>query len=324
MRQPFRRASLYVNLLLVTEAVIGLLILAATAYYHALFTGYLSEIECRLVSGYLSAIYVFGAQLLVTFLCSIAMWRRIWRRRCTPNVRLLLSMWGFYSCVIIASGFVCIWSLYRGIDVLENAAESSLSRGIDMYYSCPEWKLLWDGLQWRKECCGVHGYRDWMTADWMPRLEDNCSSTVLAPYACCRRSCDSCSTNFLPGEGQSIGGDTRQPFPALTVDAIHANGCLPAFVDAVWSLFYVLLALWVLALKFLIVLCCMAKFILHRQNDDCDNVALTDEEGHPLVVVKYPCNVRCVAIGEDDLGSDIALDVNYCNCTELDNEQCGH
>nr|ABY55466.1 Tsp33B [Drosophila mauritiana] len=326
MRQPFRRASIYLHLLLITEAVIGLLILVVTAYYHTVLSGYLSEIECRLVYGYLFGIYVFGAQVVVTFLCSIAMWRRIWRRRCTPNIRLLLSVWAFYSCVIIASGFGCIWNLYRGVDVLENAADTSLTRGIDMYYSCPEWKLLWDGLQWHKECCGVHGYKDWMNAEWMPRRENNCTSMVLAPFACCKRSCDSCFNNFLPGEGQSIGGNSRQPFPALTVDSINANGCLPAFVGAVWNCFYILMALWVLALKFLIVLCCMTKFIVHRQNegDGCDNVGLTDDDGHPLVVVKYPCNVRCVTIAEDDLVSDNVPDVNYCNCTEMDDEPCGY
>lgn len=31
----------------------------------------------------------------------------------------------------------------------------------------------------------------------------------------------------------------------------------------------------------------MTKFIVHRQNegDGCDNVGLTDDDGHPLVVV---------------------------------------
>lgn len=249
MQLPFRRAHIYVTLLLITEAVIGVLILAVTAYYHKLFTGYLSQIECRLVYGYLFGVYMFGAQLTVIFLCSILMWRRLWRRRCTPNVRLLLDVWLFYSCVIIAAGFGCVWSIYRSVDVLENAAETSLIRGIDMYYTCPEWKLLWDSLQWHKECCGVHSYRDWANADWMPR-QDNFSLTVLAPYTCCKRSCESCFSNFLPSAGQPTG--RQKPFPALTVASINENGCLPVFNHAVWNYFYILLGLWVMALKFLV------------------------------------------------------------------------
>ncbi|EDV31398.1 uncharacterized protein Dana_GF15335 [Drosophila ananassae] len=318
MRQPFRRASLYVTLLLITEAVIGFLFLVISAYYHVLLTSYLDEIETRLVLGYVFGLYMYGAQLVVTFLVSISMWRRLWRRRCTPNVHLILAVWLFYSCVIIASGFGCVWNLYRGVDVLESAAETSLIRGIDLYYSFPEWKLLWDGLQWHKECCGVHDYKDWMNADWMPRQEDNCSLTILAPYACCKRSCESCYTNYSPGGGISEG----RPIPALTVDSINTNGCLPVFNGAVTNFVYILLALWALSLKFLIMLCCISKYILNRQNqgDGCDNVGLSDDDGHPLVVVKYPCNVRCVTIGEDDLGSDIAP--NYCNCNEVDEDHC--
>ncbi|KAH8412248.1 hypothetical protein KR009_000809 [Drosophila setifemur] len=338
MRQPFRRAPVYVALLLISEAFLGLLILAVTGYYHRLLTGYLAEIESRLTYGYLFGIYVFGVQLVVTFLCSISMWQRLWQRRCTPNVRLLLNIWLFYSCVIISSGFGCVWNLYRGVEVLRTAAETSLIRGIDMYYSCPEWKLLWDGLQWHKECCGVHGYKDWMMADWMPEQVDNCSSVILAPYACCKRACNSCYNHFAPG-AQSEG---RQPFPALTMDSINTDGCLPIFCRALMSFVYILLALWALALKFLvgalttltpnstpisnpannlqIMLCCMTKYILHRQNegDGCDHAGLADDEGHPLVVVKYPSNVRCVTIGEDDLASDMAP--NYCNCTDADEE----
>lgn len=34
-------------------------------------------------------------------------------------------------------------------------------------------------------------------------------------------------------------------------------------------------------------LCCISKYILNRQNqgDGCDNVGLSDDDGHPLVVV---------------------------------------
>ncbi|KAH8248864.1 hypothetical protein KR032_003905 [Drosophila birchii] len=320
MQQPFRRANIYIALLLITEALIGVVILAVTAYYHKLLTGYLSEIQCRLIYGYLFGVYMFGIQLAVIFLCSILMWRRLWKRRCTPNVRLLLDVWLFYSCVIIAAGFGCVWVIYRGVDVLENAAQTSLIRGIDMYYSSPEWKLLWDGLQWDKECCGVKSYKDWANADWMPRREGNRSFSILAPYTCCKRSCENCF-NFLPGVGHRW-----QAFPPLTVESINMNGCLPVFGRALWSYLYILLGLWVLALKFLIIICCLTKYILTRQNlgDGCYSNGYSDDDGYPLVVVKYPANVRCVTIGEEDLASDNAPEVNYCNCSELDDEQCGY
>ncbi|XP_033248910.1 tetraspanin-15 [Drosophila miranda] len=331
MRQPFRNASIYIILLLVIEAVIGVLLITVTAYYHLALTGYLSEIECRMVHGYLLNIYIFGAQLILTFLCSLSMWRRLWKRRSTPNIQLLLSIWLFYSCIIVGSGLATVWNVYRSAEVFENGAETSLIRGIDMYYSCPEWKLLWDGLQLRKECCGVHSYKDWMNADWMPQLEgnDSCSTAggttaILAPYTCCKRGSQSItSQDTLVGEQQ---GNSRQPFPSFTLNSIHTNGCLPVFTKALWRFLYIMLGLGLLSLKFLVMLCFLTKFILQRQNesDGCDNVALTDDDGYPLVVVKYPSNVRCLVIGEDDLASDVAPDVHFCHCDDLTEDDCEH
>ncbi|XP_034473763.1 uncharacterized protein LOC117781142 [Drosophila innubila] len=321
MRQPFRKASVYIALLLIFEAFTGLLIIIITAIYQWILASYLDDIEFGLLFSYLFNVYIFGAQLVVTFLCSISLWNRLWKRRCTPNVRLMISIWLFYSCVIIASGFGTLWNLYYNIDVLENSAESALFRGIDEYYSNPEWKLLWDGLQLRKHCCGVHGYKDWMKADWMPRQVLNCSGkAVLAPIACSKKSHENSISNYMLGSEDSEG--RREPFPSLTLDSINTNGCLPVFTDVVWRYFYILLLFTLLALKFLIFLCCFIKYILQRQNvgDGCDNSGLTDEDGRPLVMVKYPRNVRCVIVGEDDLASDIAPDVAYCNCDDAEGE----
>ncbi|ALC38628.1 Tsp33B [Drosophila busckii] len=328
MREPFRKASVYITLLLILEAITGLLIIVVTAVYQSILSSYLEESERRLLFSYLFNIYIFGFQLVVTFLCSISLWNRLWRRRCTPNIRLMVSVWLFYSCVIIASGFGTLWNVYDNIDVLESSAESSLYRGIDEYYTCPEWKLLWDGLQLRKQCCGVHSYKDWMNAEWMPKPDENCthsSAKVLAPIACTKRCGDAfssianCQAN---GESYSNG----KPIPTLTIDSINTIGCLPVFSENSWKFFYILLGLTLMALKFLIFLCCFTKYILQRQNigDGCDNGGLTDEEGRPLVMVKYPRNVRCVVIGEDDLASDIAPDIAYCNCDEAAGESCNY
>ncbi|KAH8263338.1 hypothetical protein KR044_007582 [Drosophila immigrans] len=321
MRQPFRKASVYIALLLIFEAVTGLLIIIVTAIYQWILTSYLDDLENQLLFSYLFNVYIFGAQLVVSFLCSLSLWNRLWKRRCTPNVRLMISVWLFYCCVIIASGFGILLNLYYSIDVLENAAENSLYRGIDEYYTDPEWKLLWDGLQLRRQCCGVQNYKDWMKADWMPKPASNCpKKSILAPIACHKKTRNSTVPNYMPE------GEQQEPFPTLTIDAINTNGCLPVYTDFLWRYFYILLFLTLFALKFLIFLCCFTKYILQRQNvgDGSDNGGLTDEEGRPLVLVKYPRNVRCVILGEDDLASDIAPDVVYCNCNDDVGEQCDY
>ncbi|KAH8418756.1 hypothetical protein KR222_000412 [Zaprionus bogoriensis] len=320
MRQPFRKASVYIALLLILEVLVGLVIIIVTAIYQAILSNYLDDIEYRLVLSFLVNVYIFGAQLVVTFLCSLSLWNRLWKRRCTPNVRLMVSIWLFYSCVIIVSGFGTVWNLYYSMDVLENSAETSLLRGIDEYYSSPEWKLFWDGLQIRKQCCGVNSYKDWMDAEWMPKarcgLTGGNSKSVLAPIACSKKHAIHNIPNYmLIADDFSQRHAKRTLFPTLTIDKINVNGCLPIYTDAMWRYFYILLLLVLCALKFLIFICCFTKYILQRQNvGDGGDAGLTDEEGRPLVMVKYPRNVRCVVIGEEDLASDIVPD--YCSCDE--------
>lgn len=257
MHQPFRKASVYVCLLLILEALTGLVIIITTAVYQSILSSYLDDIEYRMVVSYFVNVYIFGAQLVVTFICSISLWNRLWKRRCTPNVRLMVALWLFYSCVIIASGFGTTWNIYYNMDVLENAAETSLLRGIDEYYSSPDWKLLWDGLQIRKQCCGVNSYKDWMEADWMPCTQkhggEKCDKPILAPIACTKKSAEPNIPNYmLTGEDYARKNTKRTMFPKLTLDMINANGCLPIFMSVIWRYFYILLFLVLIALKFLV------------------------------------------------------------------------
>lgn len=250
MRQPFHKASVYVAFLLILEAITGFVIIIVTGIYQMILSSFLGDIDQRLLLSYLVNIYVFGAQLIVTFLCSLSLWNRLWKRRCTPNVRLMISVWLFYSCVLITSGFGTVWNLYHNIDVLENSAEGSLLRGIDEYYSSPEWKLLWDGLQLRKQCCGVYNYKDWMNAEWMPlQLVNNSwrNRVVLAPIACSKRNCVS---KFVSHE--DYGQSKRMPVPSLTIDSINTAGCLSLFSQGLMRYFYIMLALALMALKFLV------------------------------------------------------------------------
>lgn len=256
MHQPFRKASVYIGLMLILEVLTGLGIIIVTAVYQFFLSSYLDDIECRLVMSYFVNVYIFGVQLIVTFICSISLWNRLWKRRCTPNIRLMIALWLFYSCIIIASGFGATWNIYYSMDVLENAAETSLLRGIDDYYSSPDWKLLWDGLQIRKQCCGVNSYRDWMEAEWMPRQTragQKCGKSVLAPIACTKRGAEPDIPNYmLMGEDFSQKNAKRPMFPKLTIDMINTSGCLPIFMKDLWRYFYILLFLVLLALKFLV------------------------------------------------------------------------
>lgn len=39
--------------------------------------------------------------------------------------------------------------------------------GMEKYYVDPLWRLQWDEYQVDEQCCGVEGFKDWLTREWM-------------------------------------------------------------------------------------------------------------------------------------------------------------
>ncbi|XP_053959546.1 uncharacterized protein LOC128864080 [Anastrepha ludens] len=329
MQEPFGRARVYLTVLLLSEVFLGLAIIIVTGIYQRILGAYMAGVERKMLGGQFFNTYILGFQLMVVYACSIAMWSSLWSRRCSPNVNLLLNLWMFFGFVVVFCGFGTIWSLITCADALENTAEMSLLKGIDLYYTCPEWKLLLDGLQYHKECCGVHSYKDWMKASWMPEEATQCQSagsgeTALAPYACCKHSCASCFENYIPRTDNSH-------IPYLTLSQINTEGCLPLFTNKMWEILYVLVALVLIAFKLDLIICCLAKYIIRKQADIdswcCENEACDDEEGKPMLVVKCP-PTRCVKFdGEENTNPQILTKLGKpseglndpCNCCSGDN-----
>ncbi|XP_067625283.1 uncharacterized protein Tsp33B [Eurosta solidaginis] len=322
MQEPFGRARVYLTMLLLSEVFLGLAIIIVTAVYQRILGAYMADVERKMLGGQFFNTYILGFQLIVVYACSIAMWASLWSRRCSPNINLLLNLWMFFCFVVVFCGFGTIWSLITCADALENTAEMSLLKGIDLYYTCPEWKLLWDGLQYHKECCGVHSYKDWMKASWMPAEATQCQTvgsgeTALAPYACCKHTCATCFENYIPRTDNSR-------IPYLTLSQINIEGCLPLFTNKMWEILYVLVALVLIAFKLDLIICCLAKYIIRKQSEiDCcsfDNSGCDEEDSRPMVVVKCP-TPRCVKFdGDEKMAPKIGKSCRGpCKCCSSDN-----
>ena len=167
MYETIPKIRLIINLLLILEVCIGVALIGTSAYFQSVLGTFLTETENNMVSAKFLNVYILGFQLTVLYLCSLSMWSSIWPRRYSENIHLLLNVWLIFCCLIVICGCFTTWSLVVSGDALAEGIEMVLLRGIDIYYVNPEWKLLWDQLQYTKECCGVHGYRDWMRASWM-------------------------------------------------------------------------------------------------------------------------------------------------------------
>lgn len=169
MREPIIHTRYIYNILFIIEVILGAAIIFVTVLYQNILNAFMVSLEQKILMAKFFNTYVLGFQLIACYLCSLSMWRRLWCRRYTATLEILLGIWLFFCFLIIVSGIATTWSVLYSADSLVNTAELMLFQGIDLYYENPEWKLLWDQLQYNEQCCGVKSYKDWMSAKWMPK-----------------------------------------------------------------------------------------------------------------------------------------------------------
>ncbi|XP_075153974.1 tetraspanin 33B [Haematobia irritans] len=167
MRKPFRKLRLILVALLTLEIALGIVLIIVAAIYQGLLSSFIIQTESGIISSRFVHVYIMGFQLIALYLGSLPMWKSIWVRRFSRSIQILLNIWMFVCFLIVISGCVAIWSFVKSSKVLSDNVAMMLLHGIEVYYTKPEWKFLWDQLQYGRECCGVNRYSDWMRASWM-------------------------------------------------------------------------------------------------------------------------------------------------------------
>lgn len=83
----------------------------------------------------------------------------------------------FFMKIWLALGFVCAFegvlvalTFYQTSNDLSEFLELELFKGVEAYYLDPEWRLIWDNVQYHESCCGVFDYRDWKNC-WLYKMD---------------------------------------------------------------------------------------------------------------------------------------------------------
>lgn len=197
MFETIPKIRIFINLLLILEICLGLALIALTWYYQRLLATFLTETEDKMLTSKFFIVYILGFQLMASFFCGMSMWASVWPRRYSENIQLLLSMWLIFCFLIVSCGCATIWTLWTSIDTMTEGAEIILLKGIDIYYMDPEWKLLWDKMQYTKECCGVFNYQDWMNATWMKGSFNSYSENNYGPV---QHDTTECSPTYMDAD----------------------------------------------------------------------------------------------------------------------------
>lgn len=300
-----------IEIVLITQILAGLILLGTILYFHFILKVFLAKIEHQLLLSLMSIFYILGCEVLICSFIELILWQKI--RKCDtmgkPSRCLLL--WNFFCTFIIVFGSVTVWFQQSNLENLECTYETSLYQGIDLYFTDPEWKILWDKTQYYNECCGVIGFQDWSEAAWVPQEQKQCSdgkNMTMVPFSCCKRTCESCFKSFEPQENS-------QEKVTNNLDDFNVTGCFQKFKHLLNQFINMVFYIWIFIILMQILLF-LVMVNIYRPNNNMFNFTkyCENDEELPLVVVKYPRNVRCLAVADDDsFDEELGERENDCN-----------
>ncbi|XP_055837841.1 uncharacterized protein LOC129906192 [Episyrphus balteatus] len=289
MSDKFNHLKYFVTILLCLEILAGSILLCIITYFYFVLIAFLAKPERQLLLSQMTNIFVLGLEVAICFSIELILWQCICKSDTTSEHSRLLILWNIFCILAVGFGSVTMWFQYDNIQSLQKVYAESLFQGIDLYFTDPEWKLLWDRIQFNNECCGVFGVKDWEEAAWIREEQDDCTQKselmhrmVMIPYACCKRSSISCFESFAPHS--TLDKDNYKD-----LSNINVGGCFQKFQSLTLQFSYVVSCAWIAI----------------------------------LVTYKYPRNVRCITLkDEDSFGDEQEEEVIECkprcsNCQQI-------
>lgn len=114
---------------------------------------------------------IYSIQVIVLYYFGFPIANRCNLDMYTPHLTFLMKMWLILGFVTVFEGLFLSWVFYRTSKDLSEFLELELFKGVEAYYLDPEWRLIWDNIQYHERCCGVYDYRDWKNC-WLYKMEN--------------------------------------------------------------------------------------------------------------------------------------------------------
>ncbi|XP_055916833.1 uncharacterized protein LOC129949413 [Eupeodes corollae] len=308
MRDKLSYSQCCVTILMSLEILVGLILLCVTTYFHYVFKTYIPKSERQFLFSQITSIYILDFEIFVCFFLGLALWHQCCKNDTITHHSKLLLLWKSFSSMVVVCGSVTIWFQYNNIESLQIAYASSLFQGIDLYFTEPEWKILWDEIQIRNECCGVLGFKDWQEAVWIsqqddcPQMSDSFLPMAVIPYACCKRSATSCFESFAPN---SHATDIEDLDKDTCISDINTGGCLAKFKSLTLQFSHILSGIWIFCVVIeMVLLTFILCTIFRAKKNECNASFKDNSDERPLVVLKYSRNVRCITLTDEETFGD--------------------
>ncbi|XP_063697562.1 tetraspanin-15 [Culicoides brevitarsis] len=208
----------------VVQIVVGFAMLFLEEYIKHLLTQHMLEAERTQTYIIMLLSQVYCMQVIVLYYLGLAIAIKCNRDLYTHHLTFFMKMWLALGFVAAFEGILVAGTLYRTSKNLSEFLELELFKGVEAYYLDPEWRLIWDTVQYHENCCGVFDYRDWKNC-WLYKMEHKqkilTSNVSFIPYSCCENE-ETCYQNIIP----ILLKDQKINVPAIDTSVINERGCL--------------------------------------------------------------------------------------------------
>ncbi|XP_037042224.1 uncharacterized protein LOC119078670 [Bradysia coprophila] len=271
------------------QILIGLMAIVASEQFKNLLGRYVPEIEQNEINIKLFLFELFGCNVFLSYMGGLPLLRRL-SDAYTSHLSSLLKLWQFFIFTASLNGIFGSYMINGSRKFLKQTIESTLFRGIDFYYTDPEWRLIWDSFQFNEQCCGVASFKDWESLAWMINQDENSSVgsatdlSSLTPYSCCKKD-SVCYGNNV--HGKSPQNWIELP-TTINMTLINEEGCLRIFSkrldDICMAIFVVVAIVFLLQIAILVAMTVLTHRKAARTKQTSNHQSQTDlPTGTPIL-----------------------------------------
>lgn len=157
-------------LLNVLQITIGFGMLFLEEYIKHLLTQHMLEAERTQTYIIMLLSQVYCMQVIVLYYFGLPVASKCNTDVYTHHLTFFMKIWLALGFVCAIEGILIALTLYRTSRDLSEFLELELFKGVEAYYLDPEWRLIWDTVQYHENCCGVFDYRDWKNC-WLYKMD---------------------------------------------------------------------------------------------------------------------------------------------------------
>lgn len=167
-------AYILLNILFFIQIGIAVSVVLLAEYYKHILGQHLPNVDRDEINTKLYLMELYGVHVFINYVCGLPLIRKCATESWfTSSLVTLLKVWHLFVLSVSVDGFLFGWLIGRSIDFLKKSVEMSMYKGMEVYYSDVQWRILWDDRQYNGQCCGVADYRDWQLLAWFDIVEEN-------------------------------------------------------------------------------------------------------------------------------------------------------